>query len=219
MTDTAGMNLGNLAIVEDDSFSRTLLATSLKSFGFNIAISGATAGEALALFLEKEIDVALLDLDLGKGPNGIDIAYKMRELRHDVGLILITSFSDHRASGDSRRLLPQGMRHITKSKLADINELVKIIIDTNHRPLRRSPLASMESSPLTDNQLDVLRLINQGLSNQEIARQLHVTVSAVEKTISRINQAAGLKTNSAINQRISLVKYFAKLTGKDNGNS
>lgn len=208
------MKLGSLVIVENDAYTRSLLTTSLKTLGFEILASTESAQEALSPFNQGRVDVALLDLDLGSGPNGKDIAYKMREKQKDIGLILITSFSDHRAAGDAWRSLPLGMRHLTKSTLTDLNQLVRAILETKARPLEKSSQNKSSQSSLTDNQIEVLRFINMGLSNQEIARRLDISVSAVEKTISRMNHLLGFENDTSLNARISLVRYFAKIAGR-----
>lgn len=208
------MKLGSLIIVDDDSYSRTLLATALKGVGFDILLSTGSASESFEPFSSRQVDLALIDLDLGRGPNGKDVAYKMRELQPNIGLVLITSFTDHRAAGDPWRVLPIGMRHITKTKLEDINQLVKILLLAKSKPLSKVNNQKSEESPLTDNQIELLRLINMGFSNQEIARQLHISVSGVEKTISRINHILNFDQDNSLNPRIALVRYFSKLTGK-----
>lgn len=208
------MKLGSLIIVDDDSYSRTLLATALKGVGFDIVLSTGSASESFEPFSSRQVDLALIDLDLGRGPNGKDVAYKMRELQPNIGLVLITSFTDHRAAGDPWRVLPIGMRHITKTKLEDINQLVKILLLAKSKPLSKINNQKSEESPLTDNQIELLRLINMGFSNQEIARQLHISVSGVEKTISRINHILNFDQDNSLNPRIALVRYFSKLTGK-----
>ena len=208
------MKLGSLIIVDDDSYSRTLLATALKGVGFDILLSTGSASESFEPFSSRQVDLALIDLDLGRGPNGKDVAYKMRELQPNIGLVLITSFTDHRAAGDPWRVLPIGMRHITKTTLEDINQLVKILLLAKSKPLSKVNNQKNEESPLTDNQIELLRLINMGFSNQEIARQLHISVSGVEKTISRINHILNFDQDNSLNPRIALVRYFSKLTGK-----
>ena len=57
-----------LALVEDDSFTRLTLATSLRSQGIQIVIDTDSASDALREFDEAKPHVALLDLHLGKGP-------------------------------------------------------------------------------------------------------------------------------------------------------
>lgn len=208
------MKLGSLIIVDDDSYSRTLLATALKGVGFDIVLSTGSASESFEPFSSRQVDLALIDLDLGRGPNGKDVAYKMRELQPNIGLVLITSFTDHRAAGDPWRVLPIGMRHITKTTLEDINQLVKILLLAKSKPLAKVNNQKNKESPLTDNQIELLRLINMGFSNQEIARQLHISVSGVEKTISRINHILNFDQDNSLNPRIALVRYFSKLTGK-----
>jgi DNA-binding NarL/FixJ family response regulator len=138
-------------------------------------------------------------------------------MQPNVGLVLITSFTEYRAVGESSRSFPVGMRHLRKSEISDISQLIKIILETKARPLTRVSQSPSLRGPLTDKQIEVLRYINQGLSNQEIARQMNVTIGAVEKSISRINHILGFENDSSLNARTLLVKYFARLTGKDSG--
>jgi len=60
-------------IVEDEQLLRTLIADVLVAEGFVVQTAG-TAAEARKVADDFDPDVALLDIELGDGPNGIDLA-------------------------------------------------------------------------------------------------------------------------------------------------
>jgi DNA-binding NarL/FixJ family response regulator len=68
---------------------------------------------------------------------------------------------------------------------------------------------------LSDTQIETLRLVAQGLSNLEIAKQRFVTEKSVELTISRVAKKLGISRDQASNQRVQLVKKVLELTGKN----
>ena len=83
-------------LVDDDEFTRFLLVRALASFGYDeaVACDGAPAAVVAAETLRPH--VAILDLDLGPGPSGIDLAHALRRKQPDLAIILLTSFEDPR---------------------------------------------------------------------------------------------------------------------------
>ncbi|MGD9099891.1 MAG: LuxR C-terminal-related transcriptional regulator, partial [Anaerolineae bacterium] len=61
---------------------------------------------------------------------------------------------------------------------------------------RSSPSASALVEPLTRRELEVLRLIGEGLSNQEIAARLFVTLSTVKKHSSNVYGKLGVRSRT-----------------------
>ena len=68
------MSALRVVIVEDDALLRTSLVAALPLQGIDVVGSADGAAGALELIRRVQPDAALLDLDLGVGPNGIDIA-------------------------------------------------------------------------------------------------------------------------------------------------
>ena len=69
------MIIANIIIIDDDAFVRSSLSAGFKSFGINVAGTATNFLTALEICEKTSIDVAIVDLDLGPGPNGIDICY------------------------------------------------------------------------------------------------------------------------------------------------
>lgn len=206
------MALGSILVVEDEQFTRTMLNASLQSLGFEIAGLCATAACAMEAQASTRIDVALLDLDLGPGPSGIDIAYALREATATLGIVFLTSYSDPRIKDPSERLLPRGSRFLVKSKLEDSETLRITLLDARHYPLRPRP-AHLTRDQLTPNQITVLRLVAFGSTNAEIARELEISEKAVERTLQRVSEHLGLDDVPG-NRRVHLARAYGELSGK-----
>lgn len=209
-----GMALASLLLVEDDVFARSTLAAALAAANFEIKAEVASANEALNAVQKYSIDIAVLDLDLGPGANGIDIAYALRQVHPHIGIVILTSYTDPRMSNPNNQTLPKGSKFITKSKMSNIRALTKILIEIKHLPTSGRTLIEVAKPELTENQLLVLQYVAEGLITKEIARRLQVSDKAVEGTISRLHAVLNIPKNPTLNNRVQLARAYFVLTGK-----
>lgn len=207
------MGLAQVLVVEDDPFSATSLEAALILAGFEVTGAAQTAKEALGALEKKPTDVAVLDIDLGPGPTGIDVAYALRQVNPVIGLVFLTSFTDPRLSKSGNLPLPKGSRYITKSALKDLKTLGSLILQAKYQPLSTAGLSKAPST-LTPQQIEVLRLIASGATNTEIARQLVISEKAVEHLVGRIAKVLKIKRSTNQNLRVQLVRVYSDLTGK-----
>lgn len=210
---TRAMAHARVLIVEDERFTRTILATTVEALGFDVVAVVATARGAMASAEESQVDVALLDLDLGPGPSGIDIAYALRERHPAVGLVFLTSFSDPRVKDPRERVLPPGSRFLVKLRLNEVDTLRDALIAARREPLKDSAAATSSDVGLTEHQLSVLQQLAAGSTNGEIAAALGVTEKAVERTVQRIADALAIDRSSG-NQRVLLARAYSRMSGK-----
>lgn len=197
-------------VVEDDDFARVTVAAALKSEGFTVVNAVAGVNDAIDTARANELDVAVLDLDLGTGPTGIDVAYGLRKLQPDIGLVILTSFSDPRLLTSSLRQPPPGSVYVVKQSLTDIG-LLSAAVDgcRSNTSVDVNPV----DVPLTSSQIETLRLLAYGLSNAEIARVRVVTEKSVEQSISRSAKRLEIHTEGTTNQRVALAREYFRLTG------
>lgn len=94
--DHTGRVSDTILIVEDDNFARMALTETLTRHGMRVVGACSTAAQALKIHREKRPRAALLDLDLGRGPTGIDAAAAMRRDNPAVGIVFLTSYRDPR---------------------------------------------------------------------------------------------------------------------------
>ena len=208
------MGLASVLLVDDDMFTRTTLSAALSARGINVVASTDSAAGALENLIFLNPDVAIVDLDLGPGPSGIDICHALRAQKPNLGLILLTSYTDPRIHDPSNSQLPKGCRFISKSELSDFKVLIEEIVIARNKPFASAKLRKVNDHKLTDVQLEVLIAVAQGLSSAEIATNRGVSVKAIEGIIAKTHIALGINKSKSINLRVQLARAYFQLTGK-----
>ena len=203
-------------VVDDHPFGLATLAAALAGHGLDVR-AAATAREALTTAREFRPAVALLDLDLGAGPTGIDLARALRRDFPAIGVCILTSYRDPRLAGSGLPQLPVGAMYVCKADVSDIDQLTQRVVVLEHAPLAQRTMRSMTSGPtaaLTDVQVEVLLAIGAGITTAEIAQQRGVTPSAVEQMIARICERLEIPRTATLNQRVQLVQALNRLRGQ-----
>lgn len=202
----------SVLVVEDTDFTRMLLITAVESLGHH-AVGVPDANSAIRLVRESSTDslpaMALIDLDLGAGPTGADLARGLRRLLPEIGLAILTSYEDPRLLGNLPEF-PAGTWYLTKSHLGDIEALRTVIDECSTDPL--VPRSTSQPLDLSDGQLDVMRLVALGRSNAEIAKELWLSVSAVEKSIHRLAVQLHLPETATANRRVLIAQAYYRHT-------
>lgn len=182
---------------------------------FRIAGSCGTATEALNILARTEIDVVLLDYDLGEeqGSRFLDVA-KQRGFPGRV-LMVTAGMTD----AGTLRVLEAGsagifLKHSPPTQLVEAIHKVaggEIWLDSK-AVMSLVAGASVRSDehrtaePLDDRERTVLRAVFEGLSNKEIAVKLHLSESSVKAVLQRLFQKTGVRTRSQL-VRIALERH------------
>lgn len=206
--------LGHVLIVDDDKFVRTSLESALSNSGFEISGSVSSAKEALTVNSANQVDVALLDLDLGIGPTGFDLAQALRKASPQMGIVFLTSYQDPRFASISGVSAPRGSRYLVKSEIENITQVISTILQTKHRPFNENVNHINKFEKLTDLQIEVWREVSEGLSSSEIAARRNISEKAVEAILARIYTFLEIKKEKSNNPRILLANSFKKFSGK-----
>lgn len=211
MSHTDVVTVASVLIVEDEQFTRTMLGTAVRALGMQVHALCSNAEEAMVAVAGAP-DVAILDLDLGPGPSGIDIAYALRAQLPNIGLVFLTSFSDPRIKDPGERVLPPGSRYLIKSQINSPEVIRHALMAATRQPLH-SVTVRAEMGKLTAKQIDVLKLVASGMSNADIAVRQQVSEKAVERIVQRIIEALGVDRGLG-NARVALTRAYAELAGK-----
>jgi DNA-binding NarL/FixJ family response regulator len=204
-------------IVEDDALLRSALAGALASERIEIVGSCATAAEAIVVARKAGIDVLVTDLDLGERPNGIELAHVLRRDDPELAIVLLTSYADPRLVDAKLAQLPEGAEYVVKQSVEDLDAIAAAI----GRAVARTPAADRVGSvprsgavALTDVQLETLRLVAAGLTNEQIATERFVTRKSVEVSIARLARQLDLPAGRGGNQRVLLTRAYYELSGQ-----
>jgi DNA-binding NarL/FixJ family response regulator len=208
------VKLGKILVVDDDKFVRTAIEGALSSSGFEVCGSVSSAKEAVQINSSESPDVALLDLDLGIGPTGFDLAHALRKANPQIGIVFLTSYFDPRFAATNGVSAPKGSRYLVKSEIENVAQIVSTILQTKHRPFNENVNHINKNEKLTDLQIDVWREVAEGLSSAEIASRRNISEKSVEAILARIYAFLEIKRDKEHNPRILLVNSFKKFSGK-----
>lgn len=201
-----------ILLVEDNSFTRSTVSGALCAQGLSVTTAVSSASEAMDSARTLEFDCAVIDLHLGPGPTGIDVAQGLRRLQPRIGVVILTSYADPRLLSANTADLPPGSIYVVKNDIESTDELHEFVNramtweDSVKRP-------AFPSLPLTDIQVEVLTLAAHGLTNAEIARRRFTTERSVEMTLQRAAQRLGLEPSGLENSRVVLAQAYFELIG------
>lgn len=199
-----------LLLLEDDDFVRLGVQAAIESLGFDV-ISAGTAAHALALAKTTPPAVAMLDIHLGRGPNGIDVAHALRKQQPDVGIVMLTSLDDPRLIGEHRGL-PRGAVYLPKQSVRSVDEYRHAIaLATDVKSWQAAEVSGGAFRALTSNQIELLRLVAAGHTNAEIAEAHGQREKSVESAVTRLVRDLGMSAQGG-RVRLELAKrYFSGL--------
>ena len=201
-------------LVDDDPFTRTVLSATLRELEIHVVAAVGSASEAMEVVKSQSVDVAVLDLDLGEGPTGIDLAHGLRRLKPNIGILILSTYAEPRLMGSKQQDLPVGARFMVKQSIQE-----KVDLGTAIEKVAGNPVAQISErislgilAELSDIQIDIMRHIAQGRSNSEIARLAIMEEGSVEKAIARIIKKLGVKADRTQNQRVMLAQVYFQTT-------
>ena len=201
-------------IVEDDGLTRSSVASALKLAGLNVIGEANSASTAMKVARERNPDLAILDLDLGAGPNGADIAVALRRLNPAIGIVILTTYDSPRLISENAPELPSRSVFLRKRDVQSVNDItqaVRACMESRHRGVLQRPGLADE---FTDSQLSIMKAVAEGLTNAEIAKRRNVSERAVEQMMRRIAQRLGLNSESStFNQRVQITRAYLEMTG------
>lgn len=204
-----------LLVVEDDALTASLLADALEAQGFEVSTS-ASVSEALVAVERFDPDAALLDINLGDGPNGIDLGHVLDRQRPDVALVFLTKHPDFRTAGVVEDELPAGCGFLSKDRVRDTDYLahaIDAVLVERARDVRHDQDPAKPLVQLTAKQLEITRLIAMGYTNESIAARKGVGRSSVERWAKEIFQSLGIDTAGELNPRVEATRMFIEAAG------
>lgn len=185
-----------LVLVDDHAILREGLRSVLeRQRGLVVVGEASSEAEAVAVVLATSPDVVLLDLKLSAGSEyeGLSLCAKLSAAHPGIGLLVLTTFLDEDLVV---RAVHAGARgYVVKD--VDTTELVRAIraISAGDSAFDSRSAAVVVRSmsgradvhqQLTDRELEVLRLLATGLSNNQIGDQLYISATTAKFHVSNI---------------------------------
>lgn len=215
-----------IAIVDDHQIVRDGIKILIEDEpGFEISFEAENGEQATKLSLEHKPDLIVMDITMPK-MNGIEATEQIKKEQPDVKVLALTMLSEDqhikkmiKAGASGYILKSSGKEELIKAintimdgkhyfsddaTQAILQELVQPTVSKNREP---------DEINITERELEVLKLIVNEFTNQEIADQLYVSVRTVDAHRRNLLQKTGAKNTAG------LVKYAIKNKLFDNNNS
>ena len=211
-----------VVVGEDQAFVREGIVSVLQDGGFGVVATTDNAAELVRMADAYCPDVVIADIQMppDRTDDGLRAALAIRAARPGAGVLVLSQFLEDRYAFDLVAGGAQGVGYLLKEKVGDMGmfaDAVRRIADGGSvldpdvvarlvgRKRKASPL-----DDLTPRERQVLALIAQGLSNAGIARELVVTVAAIERHVTGIFDKLGLHSSPEAHRRVLAVLTYLR---------
>jgi NarL family two-component system response regulator LiaR len=185
-------DLIRILIADDHYVVRQGLATLLAPRnGMQVVGEAANGRQAVEMAAELQPDVILIDMVMPEMDGPAAIARIMQE-NPKARILVLTSFGENKQVASALRAGALG--YLLKDSPPDelLHAIQNVQLGNLVLPgelaarLMQAPAPAPLADQLTRRELEVLRLLAQGLPNQEIANQLSVSMTTVRSHVSNI---------------------------------
>ncbi len=188
-----------VVVADDHAPLRLGVRAVLEADGFVVVAEAASARTAVGAAVEHRPDVILLDVHMPGG--GIAAARAISEQVPQAAVVMLTMAADDQTLFEALRAgargyllkdidparLPHALRGVLEGKAAVPRSLVTSLVDEfRSRDRAAPPQRGGMLAKLTSREWEVLDLMRQGLSTQEIAEHLFVAPVTVRTHVAAI---------------------------------
>lgn len=209
MTD--GLSQAKILIVDDHPMVREGLAMRISAQGdLKICGEAATEDEALTLVQQTSPDLVIVDISL-KGGHGIEVIKRVKSRHPTVKMLVFSGF--HESLYAERALRAGAMGYLNKQESNDqllvairtvLNGGRFVSADVTQRLVTQALTKRGEiTNPieqLTDRELEILRMIGEGLTTGAIASRLHISTHTIDTHRENIKRKLGAHNAAELNR-------------------
>ncbi len=187
------MTLGamRILVVGDDPVIRTDLKSLLVSQGVQVVGTARDAVRAYDLLQSTRPNFVILDINLGTGPSGLEIA-EVLHTKYRLPYIFLTSYSD---PATLEAAMEQGPFGYLVKPFQDETVLSTLAVAwTNYQRLRENRGIDLSNcpEPLTDQEERIARLLIEGLPYRGIAERLHISQNTLKYHVKHLYAKYGV---------------------------
>lgn len=196
-----------MLIVEDEQFARSLLSNALTGAGFEIAESDSSA-QAVKAVKSFDPDVAVIDVDLGQGPSGVDVAHRLRMRNPTIGILFLTNVGNNYFQSLIRSFQNGPFGHLSKDKVSNLESLTDAIYQASRGTYNNTSNSDGDQQNLTRTQRQVMQSLYEGKSIQQIADDRSTSVRAVNRIVQRACENLGVDEVTGYQRVIAALRVF-----------
>jgi DNA-binding NarL/FixJ family response regulator len=180
-----------ILVVEDEPLIADDIANQLRINDFEISAIAYDYEDAVYELKFNSPDAVVLDINLGIGKTGVDIAEVINE-KYGLPFIFLTSYADKETLERAKRTEPLGyvVKPFDERNLIATLEIA--LYNFSQKQKSTQPALNLDKintkilSPLTEREFAVLQQIYEGKSNQQMADSLFVSINTIKTQINSI---------------------------------
>jgi DNA-binding NarL/FixJ family response regulator len=207
---------------EDQLLLREGMVHVLNEAGFDVVGVANNASDLMRKTRARMPDVAVVDIRMpGDIDNdGLHAAHEIRSIEPRIAVLVLSQFFEDRYALDLLGDRPNGVGYLLKDGLSDLRSFTDAVrrVASGESVIDATIVGGLIDrwrthdliDDLTARELEVLALMAQGRSNVGIAEVLVVTVSAVERNVTRIFTKLALGQDSADHRRVLAVLRYLR---------
>ncbi len=217
-----------VVIVEDHALLREGLVALLTENGIEVAATAEDGDGLLRIVAGHKPDLAICDVRLPPTftDEGIKAALEARRRHPSLALLVLSQYVEPAYSGELLASGESGVGYLLKERVSEVRTFVDAVrrvagggtaldreVVSSLVRERHSDVSDTAIDALTARERETLELIAQGRTNAAIARELVVTLGAVEKHISNIFSKLDLPATDDDHRRVLAVLAYLRATG------
>ena len=211
-----------MVVGEDQPLFREGVVHVLTTAGFDVVGAAGDAKDLVRKALALHPDLVVVDIQMPPDfrDDGLRAAREIVATRPATAVLVLSQFLEDRYVIDLLDDRPEGKGYLLKDRIADSDSFVEAV----QRVARGGSVIDAEAvgrlvgqrrehgpiGSLTSREREVLCLMAQGKSNQGIADELVVTISAVERHVTGIFGRMGLPRDAHNHRRVLAVLQYLR---------
>jgi DNA-binding NarL/FixJ family response regulator len=210
-----------IVVGEDQPLVREGIVHVLEEAGFEVVGVAGDAEDLLRKARAHHPDVVIADIQMPPDltDDGLRAVQQIRSRQPDVGVVVLSQFLEDRYALDLVGESAQGVGYLLKDRVGDLALFIDAVRRVAHGGSALDPevvqrmVGRRRDGPLdelTPGDLEVLKLMAEGRSNQGIADALVVTVAAVERHVTSIFSRLGLEQTPEDHRRVLAVLQYLR---------
>lgn len=206
------MDAIRVLIADDHPLIIVGLTTALRSYGVEVVDRVGLASDVIGKYEQTKPNVVILDIRFGDGPTGLEVARELLRRFPDARIVFYSQFDQDEIIKEAYRL--GGAAFVTKNAAPSL--LAEAITQAHAGQIyflreiaERLALIGLrgDESPqsrLEPREIEVFKLMAQGLTNAEIAERMSLSA----KTISTISQT--VKEKLGVSRQADITRLAVK---------
>ena len=186
----------NVLVVDDQYVSRSFFELQVQmSQNYALVASLAGAEKAAAYCAAHPVDLVIMDVMMKYGADGLTCAKRIKHQNPKIRIILTTSAAEAGWIEEARKAGIDSFwyKEYSSVSLTEVMDRTMAGVSVYPDDPPNPAFGEISKADLTERELDILRELTRNLTNEEIAKALHISEFTVKRHIQNILEKTGYK--------------------------